>query len=182
MDDREAVRRMKGGDISGLESLAYRYQVRAVRAAFLITLDEPMAEDVVQDAFVRLFQRIRSFDDSRPLEPYLMRSVVNGALNAVRRERRSSSLDSDPEPVESLLRTASVEQEVEHAEQARELLRALGQLSRRQRLVIVQRYYLEWSEQAMAQALEAPPGTIKWLLHAARLRLRGLLGSARSAE
>jgi RNA polymerase sigma-70 factor (ECF subfamily) len=182
MDDRDAVLRMKGGDIGGLESVLHRYQVRAVRAAFLITLDEPMAEDVVQDAFIRLFQRIRSFDDSRPLEPYLMRSVVNGALNALRRERRSASLDSDPEPLESLLQAASVEQEVEHSEQAREVLRALGKLSPRQRLVIVQRYYLEWSEQAMAQALEAPPGTIKWLLHAARLRLRGLLGSGRSAE
>src|SRR5512137_1455120 len=100
MDDSDAVRRMKGGDINGLEALASRYQVRAVRAAFLITLDEAMAEDVVQDVLVRLFQRIRSFDETRPLEPYLMRSVVNGALNAIRRDRRVTSLDADPESLE----------------------------------------------------------------------------------
>jgi RNA polymerase sigma-70 factor (ECF subfamily) len=182
MDDGEAVRRMRGGDISGLESLVCRYQGRAVRAAFLITLDEPTAEDVVQDVFVRLFRRIRSFDQTRPLEPYLMRSVVNGALNAVRRERRASSLDADPEPLENLLRTPTVEQEAERAERGREILRALGKLSARQRTAIVQRYYFEWSEQEMAQALQAPPGTVKWLLHAARLRLRALLGSERGAE
>lgn len=182
MDDRDAARRMKGGDIGGLEILVHRYQVKAVRAAFLVTLDEPMAEDVVQDAFLRLFRRIRSFDDSRPLEPYLMRSVVNGALNAVRRETRASSLDADPELLESRLQSPGVETEVELAQQAAEILRALSKLPARQRAVIVQRYYLEWSEQTMAHAMGAPPGTIKWLLHAARLRLRGLLGSGRSAE
>jgi RNA polymerase sigma-70 factor (ECF subfamily) len=181
MEDGDAVRRMKGGDIGGLESLVGRYQVRAVRAAFLITLDEPMAEDIVQDVFVRLFRRIRSFDDSRPLEPYLMRSIVNGALNAIRRERRAASLDADPGPLEDLLQMPTVEQEVERAEGAREVLHALGQLSPRQRMVIVQRYYLGWSEQEMAQALQAPPGTVKWLLHAARLRLRALLTSGRRA-
>jgi len=75
--DNEAVRRMKGGDIGGLEILVRRYQVRAVRAAFLVTQDEPLAEDVVQDAFIHLHQRIHHFDDRRPLEPYLMRSVIN---------------------------------------------------------------------------------------------------------
>ena len=77
LDDDEAVRRMKGGDIGGLEILVRRYQVRAVRAAFLVTQDEPLAEDVVQDAFLHLHQRIHHFDDRRPLEPYLMRSVIN---------------------------------------------------------------------------------------------------------
>lgn len=182
MDEREAVRRMRRGDIGGLEALVHRYQAKAVRAAFLVTLDKPLAEDVVQDVFVRLFQRIRSFDDARPLEPYLMRSVVNGALNAIRRERRAASLDADPGPLERLLKMPTVEQEVERAERAREVLQALGRLSPRQRLAIVQRYYLEWSEQEMAQALDAPRGTVKWLLHAARLRLRGLLGGERGVE
>src|SRR3990172_492873 len=77
LDDDEAVRRMKSGDIGGLEILVRRYQVRAVRAAFLVTQDEPLAEDVVQDAFLHLHQRIHQFDDRRPLEPYLMRSVIN---------------------------------------------------------------------------------------------------------
>ena len=77
LDDDEAVRRLKSGDIGGLQILVRRYQVRAVRAAFLVTQDEPLAEDVVQDAFIHLHQRINQFDDRRPLEPYLMRSVIN---------------------------------------------------------------------------------------------------------
>jgi len=180
LDDHEAIRRLKDGDISGLEIIVRRYQVRAVRAAFLVTQDEPLAEDVVQDVFLRLHRHLRRFDDSRPLEPYLMRSVVNGALNTMRRERKSTPLEEDTGPLERRLQTASAETEVELAEQAREILDALTRLPPRQRAAIVQRYYLELSEQEMAQALDAPQGTVKWLLHAARLRLRHLLGSGRS--
>ena len=182
MDDREPIRRMKEGEIGGLEVLVHRYQTKAMRAAFLVTRDETLSEDIVQDTFIRLFQRIRHFDDSRPFEPYLMRSVVNAALNAVRRDRNSVSLDADPGLLESLLEhAASVEAQVEFGQLAEELLLALSRLSPRQRAVVVQRYYLELSEQEMAQAMDAAPGTIKWLLHAARTRLRELLGSERSA-
>jgi RNA polymerase sigma-70 factor (ECF subfamily) len=183
MDDRESIHRMKAGDIGGLEMLVDRYQVKAVRAAFLVTRDKALSEDVVQDTFIRLYQRIQHFDESRPFEPYLMRSVVNAALNAIRHERRSTSLDADPVLVESLLEQAtSVEAQVELAQLAQELLLALSRLSPRQRAVIVQRYYLELSEREMAQTLDAAPGTIKWLLHAARTRLRRLLGSERSTQ
>jgi RNA polymerase sigma-70 factor (ECF subfamily) len=182
MDDRESIRLMKGGDIGGLEVLVRRYQVRAVRAAFLVTRDVPLSEDVVQDTFIRMYQRIRHFDESRPFEPYLMRSVVNAALNAVRRESRFTSLDADPASTENLLEQAvSVETQVELGQLAEEILHAISGLSPRQRAVIVQRYYLELSEREMAETLDAPPGTIKWLLSAARARLRGLLGSERSA-
>ena len=112
-----------------------------------------------------------------------MRSVVNAALNAVRLDGKSVSLDADPVTVEHLLaQAASVESQVEFAQLTDEILQALSKLSPRQRVVIVQRYYLEMSEQEMAQVLDIAPGTIKWLLNAARARLRNLLGSGRSAE
>jgi RNA polymerase sigma-70 factor (ECF subfamily) len=183
MDDRESIRRMKDGDIGGLEMLVRQYQVEAVRAAYLVTRDEALSEDIVQETFVRLYQRIHQFDETRPFEPYLMRSVVNAALNATRRDHKSVSLDADPVVLEELLEQAtSVEAQVESSQLASELLLTLSKLTPRQRAVIVQRYYLGLSEQEMAQALDAAPGTIKWLLHAARTRLRELLGSERSAK
>ena len=66
MDDREAIRRMKSGEIGGLEALVNRYQVRAARAAFFVTHEEALAEDIVQETFIRLYQRIRQFDETRP--------------------------------------------------------------------------------------------------------------------
>ena len=183
MDDREAIRRMKNGEIGGLEMMINRYQVKAMRTVFLVTRDRAMAEDIVQETFIRLYKRIHRFDENRPFEPYLMRSVINAALNAVRQDKKSVSLDSDPTLLETLLaQAASIESQVEFAQLSQEILQALSKLTPRQRAVIVQRYYLEMSEQEMAQALASAPGTIKWLLNAARSRLRKLLNSERSAE
>lgn len=47
MDDVQAIRRLKSGDLGGLAILMERYQVKAARAAFLITHDESIAQDVV---------------------------------------------------------------------------------------------------------------------------------------
>jgi RNA polymerase sigma-70 factor (ECF subfamily) len=185
MDDLPAIHRLQNGDIGGLETLVARYQLKAVRIAALITFDQALAEEVVQETFVRLHQRIRQFDDTRPFEPYLLRSVVNAALNAARHEHRSLSvsLDGDAAAVEAMLDQAPpVEAQVEFSQMKRAISQALSRLSPRQRAVIVQRYYLEMSEQEMSRASGAAPGTIKWLLNAARLRLRGLLRSERSAR
>lgn len=186
MDDQQAIRRLKDGDIGGLEQLIACYQAKAVRTAYLVTHDEPMAEDVVQDAFVRFYERVRHFDERRPFEPYFLRCVVNTALNAVEKEHRSAAVQDeaiDFHGLEQLLsRALSVEAQVEFAERKREILQALGALSPRQRVVAVQRYYLEMNEKEMTEALNIAPGTIKWLLNAARSRLRALLSSERSVE
>lgn len=182
MDDLHAIQRLKQGDIRGLESLVLHHQAKAVRAAFLITHDETLAEDVVQETFVRLYQRIHQFDPSRPLEPYLLRSVINAALNAVQQDRHFS-LEGDPEELEGLLsQAASVESDVEYNQLKQKIVAALASLEPHQRAAVVQRYYLEMSEKEMAAALQSPPGTVKWLLHSARTRLRDLLRSERNAE
>lgn len=191
MDDLQAIRRLKDGDIGGLEFLIARYQAKAVRTAYLVTHDEPMAEDVVQDAFVRFYERIRHFDVERAFEPYFLRMVVNAALNAVERESRTAApLDDDAgmrdaglRVLEGLIaRADTVEEQVELALLKREIHQALGKLTPRQRVAVVQRYYLDMSEHEMSEALDATPWTVKWLLHSARARLRALLGWKRSEE
>jgi len=112
-----------------------------------------------------------------------MRSVINGALNALRRQSRSVPLDGAEAEVDAILaQSRSVESQVEYAQLQENLLSALSRLSPRQRTVVVQRYYLQMSEREMAEALEVAPGTVKSLLHAARARLRQLLGSSRRGE
>lgn len=175
-DDLTAIRRLKAGDIGGLETLVRRYQVRAVRAAYLIVRDAQTAEDVVQETFLNLFRRIRRFDETRPLGPYLLRSVVNAALDAAapasKREQGTVSLES----VEDWLKAAeTVEDQAAWNALKRDIHHALGQLSPRQRAAVVMRYYLGLSEQEMAARLDTRPGTVKWLLNEARARLRGLL-------
>ena len=180
----QAIRRLKRGDMGGLECLIARYQEKALRVAFLITHDEPMAEDVVQDVFVRFYERANGYDETRPFEPYFLRCVVNAALNRLEREKKGTSFrDADTSELENLLQeVASVEEQVEFKTLQWQIKECLEELSPRQRAAVVQRYFLEMSEREMAEALDTPPGTVKWLLSAARDRLRSLLGSERMAE
>ena len=183
MDNLQAIRRLKRGEVSALEFLVLRYQEKAIRTAFLITGDEPLAHDVVQDVFIQVYRGIMRFDDARPFEPYLLQSVVNASLNAIKKTTKQISLDEDLSEVESLLSQASsAETEVESRQIRAEILSALSKLHPRQRAVIIQRYYLEMSEKEMSASLNVPAGTVKWLLNEARTKLRTLLGSERRAE
>jgi RNA polymerase sigma factor (sigma-70 family) len=80
------------------------------------------------------------------------------------------------------MEAVTVEEEVEYSRLKGEIAAALAALPPRQRMVIVQRYYLGMNEKEMAETLSAPPGTIKWLLNAARQRLRTLLSAERNVE
>lgn len=179
MDEQQAIQRLKAKDISGLEFLVIRYQVKAVRTAYLITRDLGLAEDVVQDSFLQAYRSINGFDAARPFEPWFMRSVVNASVKVMQKSARQVQIGDEAEAenlfVELAQRVESVELQVESIEVQSQIWDALQKLSPRQRAVIVQCYFLEMSEKEMAVESGAAVGTIKWLLNAARERLRGLL-------
>jgi len=181
MDEQEAVARLKVGDITGLEALVRRYEVQAVRTAYLITRDRALAEDIVQAAFLRAYKRIDQFDAGRSFGPWFVHSVVNDALKSVSRSKRQVSLDADPEGGDASLAdfladpNPGPDEATEASTLRQSVWDALGELPPLQRAVIVLRYYLDYSEAEMASELACPPGTIKWRLHAARERLRRLL-------
>ena len=154
------------------------YHTRAVRAVDLIVRDTALAEDVVQSAFVRAYERIGQFDSHRPFGPWFMRVVVNDAVKAVsRREPKISFYEGGAEDLLARLadRSGGPHEMAEEAETRRRVWRAMGELPPAQRAVIVQRYYLGMSEAEMAQSGGFPPGTIKSRLNAARKVLSKLL-------
>lgn len=180
MEERDAVARLKRGDPGGLEGLVRRHQVRAMRAAYLVTRDRALAEDVVQAAFLRAYERIDQFDADRPFGPWFLRIVVNDALKATARRERHVSLDeasAGESAVAALLRDPNPDPAtLAEAEATRRAVwDALGKLPAPQRAAIVMRYYLGLDEAEVAGLQACPPGTVKWRLHAARKRLRTLL-------
>jgi len=180
-DEREAISRLKQGDINGLEVLVRMYQVKAIRTAHLITRDLSLAEDVVQTAFIRVYDRSNQFDSERPFEPWFLRIVVNDALKAVRRRRRELAASQTPVLHEASLldliadSTPTPEEQIERSDAQRAVWEALGQLTPRQRAAVVLRYYAGLKETQVAEQLTSTVGTIKRLLHVARKRLRSIL-------
>lgn len=178
MDEKQAIQRLKHGDISGLEFLVHQFQVKAVRLAYLVTQDAGLAEDIVQEAFINVFRSIPRFDEKRSFEPWFFRSVVNASVKLMKKSARQTALGNDTDEThfaELIFRVESVEEQVESVEVQNQIWEAMQKLSPRQRAVIVQRYFLEMSEKEMASESGTAIGTIKWLLNAARERLRILL-------
>jgi RNA polymerase sigma-70 factor, ECF subfamily len=181
LEEKLAIARLKQGDLNGMETLVKRYQVRAVSAAFLIVRDPQLAEDLVHDAFLRAAEKIDQFDESQPFGAWFLRSVVNAALKAAKRQKRFIPLDEpqtgetssiaewlmDPHPNPELI--------VETQETRQTVWKVLGELPPAQRAVIVMRHFLEMSETEMTRELNRPLTTIRWRLKTARNRLRKLL-------
>jgi RNA polymerase sigma-70 factor (ECF subfamily) len=179
MEEQKAVARLKQGDLAGLEALVERYQAPAVHAAYLVVADRALAEDIVQTAFLKAAGKISQFDPRRPFRPWFLRIVINDSIKAARRGTRTLSLDQAPQAILEWLTDPDPgpEQLAEEGELRREIWNALRQLSPEQRSAIVQRHFLDMSEDEMAEALARPASTVRWWLHAGRKRLRDVLSS-----
>jgi RNA polymerase sigma-70 factor (ECF subfamily) len=177
MNEQVAIDALLRGDLSGLAFLVRQYQLKAVRVAFLIIHDEGLAQEVVQNAFLRTAERIEQFDRKRPFEPWFMRIVVNDAIKAVKRGPSLVSIDAGEDTFQTQLQSQlpSPEEMVTMTERNEAVWQALTRLTPKQRAAVVMRYYLELSEAEMAKELEIAPGTVKWRLHTARERLRQML-------
>lgn len=176
MDEREAVERLKQGNLAGMEYLVRAHQVRAARAAYLITRDDILAGDIVQQSFLKAVECIAQFNSSRPFGPWFLRIVTNAALKVAVKAAREVPFPGDGDRMQA---TGSAqpgarepEAQVEDGEQRRALWSAMGRLSPQDRAALVRRYYLELSEAEMAREMQVTVGTVKWRLNQARKRLR----------
>jgi RNA polymerase sigma-70 factor (sigma-E family) len=133
-----------------------------VRLARLLVDDVETAEDVVQDAFGALHRRWGALDDTNRALGYLRSAVLNGGRSTLRRRatvRRAG--DAAPLPPADSAELLVVQDEAASAVRA-----ALVELPRRQREVVVLRYFLDMSEAEIATALGISRGAVK--AHAAR--------------
>ena len=134
-----------------------------VRFAYALTGDVGHAEDLVQTALMRVYQRSRRMRPDDP-ERYVRRAVVNANLSRFRRRRVVESLvDVPPE------RGVPDEQP---GEQVEALRRLLSGLSPRQRTVLALRYGADLSEADTAELMGVSPGTVKSLASRGLAKLR----------
>ncbi|MFI5758647.1 SigE family RNA polymerase sigma factor [Streptomyces sp. NPDC051569] len=140
-----------------IDDLYHHRRLGLVRLALLLVDDLPTAEDVVQDAFAALFRRhgdrLTGLDDP---EAYVRTSVVNGARSVLRRRRTVRAHAPEREG-----HAPPAEEHVLIREEHREVLDALRHLSRRQREVLVLRYWSHLTEAQIADTLGVSCGTVK---------------------
>lgn len=170
--DGQLVTRVREGDLEALGELYERYKTQVYRTALAITRNEKDAEDILQDAFLRVYRYADRIDDTVSLGPWLYRVTVNLAYGWISRARRwfdilSSTFDRLVLP--ALWRP---EKMAEERELRRVLQRAIDGLSPGQRVVVVLHYLEGLSLKEIAYVMNIPEGTVKSRLHYARGRLR----------
>ncbi|NNJ24001.1 RNA polymerase sigma factor [Alienimonas chondri] len=166
-DDSDAAlaRRAIDGDDAAAAALVRRYQRSVFGVCLRMLGRREDAEDVAQEAFLRLFKHLHRWDASRPLRPWLMTITVNRCRTALsRRARKQPLLPGDLDPTDTSVPLTD-------AALAEELQRAVDGLRDDHRAAFVLFHYEEMSLQEVGEALERPDGTIKTWLHRARKQL-----------
>ena len=177
--EKQAIAHLKQGNINGLHDLVCLYQVKAVHTALLIVTDRSIAEEIVQDAFLKVYEKIDQYDDNRPFAPWFFRMVINSSIKSIKKSKRELSLE-DVQEVNALREwlisdSPTPESIIEHKFDSDLVLKALDQLSTDQRMAVIKRYYLEENQNEVAFEMDQPLTSVKWWLHSARKKMRSLL-------
>jgi RNA polymerase sigma-70 factor (sigma-E family) len=166
MRDDDGVSRRSGDDDTDFDAFVVGSSGRLLRVAQLLTGDRGRAEDLVQDAYAKAYLR---WDKIRADDPwgYVRRCLVNGYTDWWRRRPwREQPTERLPEPA------GSPDHATGHADRDA-LLLAMSALTRRERAVVVLRFYQDLSEAQIADALDIAPGTVKSTNLRAMRKLRG---------
>jgi RNA polymerase sigma-70 factor (sigma-E family) len=160
------------GEPARIERLYLEHAPTALRFAYLLTGDAVLAQDLVQDAFVRLGGRLAHLRDPAAFQGYLRRTVLNLVrMHARRRRVERAYLARQPEA-----RPADVAEPDADLTARDAMRRALLSLPPRQRAAIVLRFYEDLSERRTAEVLRCAPGTVASLVHRGLRTLRGEIG------
>ena len=173
--ERTGVGSDRWGAGQALTDLYAAHWASLVRLAWLLVHDQQVAEEAVQDAFVAMHARWPQLRDEGAALAYLRRSVVNASRSVLRHrvvaDRHLAHEAAAPTSAWRATDVSAEERAVARAE-GDQLIAVLRELPRRQREVLVLRYYLDLSEAQIADALGVSPGSVKAHAHRGLAALR----------
>jgi RNA polymerase sigma-70 factor (ECF subfamily) len=186
LTEAELIDRLRGRDTGALEVLMQQHAGRVYRVAFGITRSQADAEEVVQDVFLSLFEKIAAFEERAALGTWLYRVATNTAL--LRRRGKRLELEVSLEDQLPTFKddghragersflladwSASAEDGLLSGETQALVRRAIDLLPPHYRAVVVLRDIEELSNEETGQILSEPVSSVKSRLHRARMALR----------
>jgi RNA polymerase sigma-70 factor (ECF subfamily) len=178
--DRDLVEQTRRGEVDAYGELVRRYQTSVFNVCYRMLGERQEAEDLAQDAFLRAYQRLGTYDADRPFGPWIRKVAANLCLNALDRlgpprlsldDEYDDPIDADqPDPAEVH----------ERAVQAGQLKRALASLPPHYRAVIELRHFQDMTYEEIARTLSLPLSDVKTHLFRARRFLARQLGAPRA--
>lgn len=167
-DDAVLVRRSRAGDGEAFGLLFEQYKNLVYRTAFLIVGTAADAEDILQEVFLQVYRALDTYDPARgSFGTSIHRITVNCCLNWRRGRRPTDRLEGREDRAESLVCLPD-----EGLANRDSVHRALSILSHKLRVVVVLRYYWDFSYADIAEVLDLPLGTVKSRLNLAMHQMK----------
>jgi len=183
-DDEALLPRLAAGDRAALDRLYDRYAGPTYALLLRIVADRQLAEDLLQEVFLRVWQRASSYQVERGRALTWVLSIAhNLAIDEVRRQRRrpQGAEEREDASVTDLLAAIPTaepgpEQVVWEQHRRAQIVGAMRQLPEAQRILIELAYFEGYTQSQLATRLGEPLGTIKTRLRLGVQKLRGILG------
>ena len=178
--DAELAREALAGSEAAYSELVSRYATPAVNFVFRYVRDRALAEDLAQEGFLRVYQRLSTYDSSRKFSSWFFQVLRNITIDHLRINRLpTASLDELAEEGNQRASvdrdSASPEELAGQGELASAMSAALSHIRLEYREVVVLRYQEGLTQPEIAEILGLPSGTVKTYLHRARRELAGIL-------
>lgn len=166
--------RFRAGDESCFDDVVRLYRKDLYRVAFRVLGSHEDADEAAQEAFVRAWRSMKSYEGRASLKTWLIRIVVNVARSLLTRRKDARPLDPDV-PLQE--RSEGTERMVMRREVMERVRSAVGALPRRQREVVWLRIFSELRYREVAAAMGLTEGAVKAHMHQAVTNLRRRMGS-----
>ena len=176
--DLDLMLRVRQGDVSSFDELLRRYRAPLVKYFYRLVRDQALAEDLAQEAFLRVYNARRRYRPDARFTTWLYRIATNLALNAIRdargRQRQdiSNSVDDGETSFEFVDTRASVEQEMIETDRGRMIREAIESLPENQRAAVILHKYQDVDYRQIAKVLKVSESAVKSLLFRAYETLR----------
>ena len=182
-DDSDLARRLKARDPHAMADLYDRYGRVAYSLVYRVVRNAAVAEDLVQETFLRIWNRVHSFDQNRgSLGPWILTVARNQAIDYLRSvDGRMSTNALEIDRLENPVLFSDFKDSALSIDRARRLKTAFEKLNPQQRMVIELAYFEGLTQTEMADRMKQPLGTVKTWVRTALKILRDDLAEAASA-
>lgn len=171
LTDHDLIRRARRGDLEAVGLMVQRYQGSVFNVCYRFLGERQLAEDLTQDAFIRAYQRLDTYDETRPFGPWIRRVAANLCINELNRNKRmvfelNEQMDTPSDQI-----TRHPEDAQLMRERRTRVREAILELPVHYRAVIELRHFQELSYKEIASTLSIPLSDVKSHLYRARQRL-----------
>jgi RNA polymerase sigma-70 factor, ECF subfamily len=179
IQDCSLVREAQGGNQAAFEKLVHTYDQAVLRLALRLTGSQSDAQDIHQEAFLRVYKKLGGFRFECSFSTWIYRIVTNICLDHLRRNRtrrKNSAAEVNDEDLLNQLSDdrpgANPEQQLLDQELGAQILRALQRLTPRERMIFDLRHFQGLKLQSVSEILNTSEGSVKMTFFRATRKLR----------